>query len=66
MLRECTEDPAFAKQDAGAQKRMRETLALMQSLSSWADQMLGLETATLSKVVRLGARVQSLVGGKGR
>jgi len=66
MLRECTEDAGFARQDPGAQKRMRDTLALMQSLSSWADQMLGLETATLSKVVRLGAKVGSLVGGKAR
>ena len=64
MLRECTEDLAFAKQDPAAQKRMRDTLALMQSLSSWADEMLGLETSTLSKVVKLGARVQSLVRGK--
>jgi DNA-binding transcriptional regulator GbsR (MarR family) len=66
MLRECAEDPGFAKQDPGAQKRMRDTLTLMQSLSSWADQMLALETATLSKVVRLGAKVQSLVGGKAK
>ena len=66
MLRECTEDPGFAKQDPGAQKRMRDTLTLMQSLSSWADQMLGLETATLSKVVRLGAKVGNLVGGKAK
>ena len=62
-LRELTEDPAFARQDAGAQKRVRDTLTLMQSLSSWADQMLGLETSTLNKVVRLGAKVRSLVGG---
>ena len=34
MLRECTEDAAFARQDPGAQKRMRDTLALMQSASS--------------------------------
>ena len=65
-LRELTEDPAFSKQDPGAQKRMRDTLALMQSLSSWADQMLGLETSTLNKVVRLGAKVQALMGGKGK
>src|SRR5688572_26215273 len=66
MLRECTDDPGFGRLDAGAQKRMRDTLALMTSLSSWADQMLGLETATLSKVVRLGAKVGSLVGGKAK
>jgi DNA-binding transcriptional regulator GbsR (MarR family) len=66
MLRESIDDPGFARLDAGAQKRMRDTLALMQSLSSWADQMLGLETATLTKVVKLGAKVQSLLGGKAR
>jgi len=66
MLRECTEDPAFARLEAGAQKRIRDTHSLMASLSSWADQMLGLETSTLSKVVRLGAKVGSLVGGKGK
>jgi DNA-binding transcriptional regulator GbsR (MarR family) len=66
MLRECTDDPGFGRLDAGAQKRMRDTLALMTSLSSWADQMLGLETATLSKVVRLGAKVGSLVGGRAK
>ena len=60
-LRELTEDAGFAKQDPGAQKRMRDTLTLMQSLSSWADQMLGLETSTLNKVVRLGAKVRSLI-----
>src|SRR5262245_36905792 len=63
-LRELTEDPAFARQDPGAQKRMRDTLTLMQSLSSWADRMLGVETWTVSKVVRLGAKVRSLIGSK--
>src|SRR5919198_372024 len=33
MLRECVNDPAFAKQDPGAQKRIHETLALMETLS---------------------------------
>ena len=60
-LRELTEDPAFARLDSGAQKRVRDTLTLMQSLSAWADQMLGLETAPLNKVVRLGAKVRSLI-----
>ena len=64
MLRESTEDPGFARLDPGAQKRMRDTLTLMQSLSSWADQMLALETATLTKVIKLGAKVQGLIGGK--
>ena len=66
MLRECVNDPGFAKQDAGAQKRMRETLALMESLSGWTDEMLGLESATLARLAKLGAKVQGLIRGKAK
>jgi DNA-binding transcriptional regulator GbsR (MarR family) len=64
VLRECVSDPAFSRQEPGAQKRMRETLALMESLSAWADEMLALETATLARLARLGAKVQSLLRRK--
>ncbi len=64
MLRDCVNDPAFSKQDAAAQKRMRETLALMEALSRWTDEMLSLETATLAKLVKIGAKVQALVRSK--
>ena len=63
-LRRCVEDPTLARLDAAAQKRVRETLALMEALSSWTDQMLALETGTLKKVMRLGARVQALIRGR--
>ena len=68
MLRECVNDPGLSALDAPAQKRIRETLALMEELSRWTDEMLKLETATLKKLVRLGARVQTLLraGGKGK
>jgi DNA-binding transcriptional regulator GbsR (MarR family) len=64
MLRDCVNDPGFSKQDPAAQKRMRETLALMEALSRWTDEMLGLETATLAKLVKIGAKVQALVRSK--
>jgi hypothetical protein len=41
--------------------RIRETLALMTSLSSWGDEMLRLEPATLMKIMKLGSRIQKLV-----
>jgi DNA-binding transcriptional regulator GbsR (MarR family) len=66
LLRDCVNDPAFANQEAGAQKRMRETLALMEALSSWTGEMLSLESATLARLAKLGAKVQSLVRGKAR
>ncbi len=63
-LRRCVEDPTLADLDTAAQKRVKETLALMEALSSWTDEMLALETATLKKLIRLGARVQALIRGK--
>jgi len=65
VLRECVEDPQFGRLDAAAQKRVRDTLSLMESLSSWTDQMLALETSTLTRLMKLGARIQAfLKGGK--
>lgn len=63
-LRECIEDAAFSKLEAGAQKRVRETLALMQALATWTDEMLQLESTTLMRLIKLGAKVQALVRGK--
>jgi len=64
MLRDCVDDPLFSKQDAGAQKRMRETLTLMEALSSWTEEMLALESATLARLAKLGAKVQTLLRRK--
>ncbi len=64
VLHECVRDAGFAKLDRGAQKRIRETLALMESLSSWSDEMLGLESTTLAHLMKLGAKVQSMLRKK--
>src|SRR5262249_49720663 len=61
VLRGCVADPEFARQDASVQKRVRETLTLMEALSRWTDEMLNLEVPTLTKLVKLGAKVQALV-----
>jgi DNA-binding transcriptional regulator GbsR (MarR family) len=61
MLRECVSDPAFSREDADARTRIRETLALMTALSSWGEEMLRLEPATLMKVMKLGSRIQKLL-----
>ena len=59
FLRGCVESPDFVREDAQTQKRLRETLALMESLSSWAEQMLGMNNAVLKRLARLGAKVQA-------
>jgi DNA-binding transcriptional regulator GbsR (MarR family) len=64
VLRECLADPQVKQEDAGAQVRIKETLALMESLSAWADEMLRLKPETLIKVIKMGAKVQNFVHGK--
>lgn len=65
VLRECISDPEFAAQPAPTKVRVRETLALMETLSAWSDEMLRLDTKTLVKLMKLGARVRTVVrGGK--
>jgi hypothetical protein len=34
----------------------------MEAVSSWVDEMLNVETATLKRLVKLGAKVQALLG----
>ena len=64
VLRDCLGSQDLAKEDAATQQRIKETLALMESLSSWGDQMLKLEPATLMKVMKLGAKIQNLLQPK--
>jgi len=61
FLQDCVAGAGFAKEDPGVQKRLRDTLALMQALSAWADQMLGMENPALKRLVKLGAKVQALL-----
>jgi DNA-binding transcriptional regulator GbsR (MarR family) len=61
LLRECVVDPAFVQEDAAARARIRDTLALMTALSSWGEEMLRLEPATLMKVMKLGSKIQKLL-----
>jgi DNA-binding transcriptional regulator GbsR (MarR family) len=37
FLQGCVDGPGFAREDAGVQKRLRETLTLMQALSTWCS-----------------------------
>lgn len=61
MLEICVAEPDFGGEDAGVRTRIEETLALMTALSSWGDEMLRLEPATLMKIMKLGSRIQKLV-----
>lgn len=61
MLGDCMADPALADEPPEVRARIKETLALMASLSAWGEEMLRLEPATLMKVMKLGSRIQKLL-----
>jgi DNA-binding transcriptional regulator GbsR (MarR family) len=64
VLRECLSSTDLPKEEAAAQQRIKETLMLMEALSTWGEQMLRLEPATLMKVLKLGAKIQNLLAPK--
>ena len=61
VLKDCLSSDQLSKEDAAVQERIKDTLALMESLSTWGDQMLKLDPATLMKVMKLGAKIQNLL-----
>ncbi len=64
MLRESLNNPALADEDAEIERRMRETLQFIETLTSWADEMLRLKPETLMKMLGIGARLSKTVRRK--
>jgi DNA-binding transcriptional regulator GbsR (MarR family) len=63
VLRGLLADPAISRDPADAKRRMRETLELLETLTVWSDEMLKLDTDTLTKVLKLGAKIKKLLAG---
>ena len=61
VLRECVSDPAFGREDAATRARLTETLALMEAISSWTEDMLRLDTSTLTRLMKMGDKVRTLL-----
>ena len=61
FLRASVQSREFAREEAGAQKRLRETLALMEGASAWTGEMLKLQTPVLKRLLKFGTRVQALL-----
>ena len=62
VLRELLADPGISKEPAEAKLRMQETLELLDTLTLWSDEMLRLDTQTLTQVLKLGAKIKKLIG----
>jgi len=61
FLRGCVASPDFERADPRARRQVTETLALMEALGAWADQMLGMDDALLKRLLKLGAKVRSFL-----
>jgi DNA-binding transcriptional regulator GbsR (MarR family) len=61
VLRDCVADPGFAAEDGMTRARLKETLALMETLSSWCEGMLRLDTSTLTRLMKLGDKVRAFL-----
>jgi len=62
VLRELLAGPGISKEPAEAKLRMQETLELLDTLTLWSDEMLRLDTQTLTQVLKLGAKIKKLIG----
>ena len=61
VLRECIGDAAFTQESTATRARLTETLALMEALSSLTDEMLRLDTTTLTRLMKMGDKVRALL-----
>ena len=62
VLKECIDSPDFQQESPLAQERIRNTWQFMDTLTTWTREMLRLSTATLSRVLKMGASIQKLLG----
>lgn len=63
FLKRFVEEGAFSADEEEAKKRVAQMLDLMQTLSTWGDEMLKLKPETLTKIMKYGAKIQSLIRG---
>ena len=64
VLQELLKSPDLKVDGSDRAARIREMLAMLQALSVWSDEMLRLDTDTLTRVLKLGARIQKLIRGE--
>ena len=55
-------DPAIRQEPAAVKLRLEQTLDLLETLTVWSEEMLKLDTETLTQVLKLGARIKKLLG----
>ena len=61
VLRECLDSPDLDKESKDAQDRIRNALNFMEEISDWGDQMLKLDQACLTRMMKLGGKIKDLL-----
>lgn len=57
VLRECLASPELQTEEEGAKQRIGETLAFIEDMTTWVDEMLRLKPETLMKTLGVGAKL---------
>jgi DNA-binding transcriptional regulator GbsR (MarR family) len=63
MLRDLLNHPEIMLDGVERANRVREMLTMLETMTLWSDEMLRLDTETLTKVLKLGAKIQKLIRG---
>jgi DNA-binding transcriptional regulator GbsR (MarR family) len=61
VLRDCLISPELNREPKETAHRIEETLALLETLTAWADEMLRLKPETLMKTLGIGARISRTI-----
>ena len=64
VLKDLLNSPELMVDGLDRAARIKEMLTMLESLSAWSDEMLRLDTETLTKVLKLGAKIQKLIRGQ--
>ena len=65
VLQQLLADPAMRQEPAAVKLRLEQTLDLLETLTVWSEEMLKLDTETLTQVLKLGARIKKLLARPG-
>jgi DNA-binding transcriptional regulator GbsR (MarR family) len=64
VLKELLNSPELMVDGVDRAARIKEMQTMLESLSAWSDEMLRLDTETLTRVLKLGAKIQKLIRGE--
>ncbi|PMS16350.1 MarR family transcriptional regulator [Trinickia dabaoshanensis] len=63
VLRDCLMSPELTQEPKESAQRIKETMEFLETLTTWADEMLRLKPETLMKALGIGARISRTVRG---